>query len=806
MKRKLKQITLMILVMLWLLLIPVMPTQASTNKVFVGNEITLSFPSSSEKEVTWLVKDPNVLMLKSIGQSSSSISTPWGGSSEIAYKATFVGLSIGTTSISAKDESGNLLFSAEVSVEKLDFDFHLNFDCIFLSSGESFQLKPIKVPNGQTLVWTSDNPFANVSSNGIVSLNWTNRVSKITCRTSDGLYSATCTVIGDSPTYYPDLTLMIGESSQLAYSVGVYDRLPQLNGTYSSSNPSVVSVDENGIVYAKAPGMATIFAQVGNKLFYYYVSSVFPEPTSTPKPTATPTPIATPKPTNTPTPKPTATPMPTPSILQLNATIKKSEWLSTNKIQITGVANKDGEAYIKAVKKGSIAPTASEIIAAGGKTNVSANEDFALNYLTYSGEFGTSAITAYICVKESATGNTIVKSIDMNMLTRPAKLTGISAKWTGYHSAEIVLQSDKYGVCYWGWTERGNGTLSIDECKKGSSVTANINFKIVADGLISSNPIDIYFYVKGNDGKVSTPLVVQLNQTSRPAHAKDGKATVTKATTTKNGNVVIKCSECGNKIRNQTIYYPKTIKLSATSYTYNGKVQRPTVSVTGSDGKTISSASYTLTYSKGCKNAGTYKVKITFKGNYSGSITKSFTIKKASQTISAANKTKTLGAKAFSLNAKRTKGNGKLTYKSSNTKVATVSSTGKVTIKGVGTTTITVTAAATTNYNKVTKTVTIKVCPKGTSLTTVKNSSSKKATVQWKRNSAVTGYQIRYSSSSTFKGAKSVYVKKNSILKTTISKLAKGKTYYVQIRTYKTVSGKNYYSAWSGKKSVKVTK
>lgn len=795
MKRKLKQITLMILAMLWLLLIPVLPTQASTNKVFVGNEITLSFPSSSEKEVTWLVKDPNVLMLKSTGQSSSSISTPWGGSSEIEYKATFVGLSIGTTSISAKDESGNLLFSAEVSVEKSDFDFHLNFDCIFLSSGESFQLKPIKVPNGQTLVWTSDNPFATVSSNGIVSLNWTNRVSKITCRTSDGLYSATCTVIGDSPTYYPDLTLMIGESGQLAYSVAVYDRLPQLNGTYSSSNPSIVSVDEKGMVYAKAPGMATIFAQVGNKLFYYYVSSVFPEPT------------ATPIPTNTPTPTPTATPTPTPAISQLNATIKKSEWLSTNKMQITGTANKDGEAYIKVVKKGDTAPSASEIIATSEKTNVSANEDFTLNYLTYSGEFGTSAITAYICVKESATGNTIVKSIDMNMLTRPAKLTGSSAIWTGYHSAEIVLRSDKYGVCYWGWTERGNGMLSIAECKKGSSVTANTNFKIVADGLFSSNPIDVYFYVKGNDGTISTPLVARLSQNSRPAHAKTGKITVTKATTTKNGSTVTKCSECGKEINKQTIYYPKTIKLSATSYTYNGKAQRPKVSVTGADGKEISSSNYALAYSAGCKNAGTYKVKITFKGNYSGGITKSFTIKKASQTISATNKIKILGAKVFSLNAKRTKGNGKLTYKSSNAKVATVSNAGKITIKGIGKATITITAAATTNYNKATKKVVITVNPKGTSLTgSVKNSGSKKMTVQWKRSKSVTGYQIRYATDSSFKGAKTVTVKKNSTLKTTITKLTKGKTYYVQIRTYKTVSGKNYYSEWSNAKKVKIAK
>ena len=52
---------------------------------------------------------------------------------------------------------------------------------------------------------------------------------------------------------------------------------------------------------------------------------------------------------------------------------------------------------------------------------------------------------------------------------------------------------------------------------------------------------------------------------------------------------------------------------------------------------------------------------------------------------------------------------GKLTYKSANTKIATVSSTGKITAKAVGTVKITVTAAASGLYGKASKTITIKV-------------------------------------------------------------------------------------------------
>jgi len=59
---------------------------------------------------------------------------------------------------------------------------------------------------------------------------------------------------------------------------------------------------------------------------------------------------------------------------------------------------------------------------------------------------------------------------------------------------------------------------------------------------------------------------------------------------------------------------------------FNGKVQKPIVKVIGSDGKTISSANYTTSYSGGCKNVGRYTVSVNFKGNYSGTIKKTINI------------------------------------------------------------------------------------------------------------------------------------------------------------------------------------
>ncbi len=101
--------------------------------------------------------------------------------------------------------------------------------------------------------------------------------------------------------------------------------------------------------------------------------------------------------------------------------------------------------------------------------------------------------------------------------------------------------------------------------------------------------------------------------------------TVTKATTTKNGKITYKCL-CGATKPATTVYYPKSVSLSATNFMFNGKVQKPIVKVIGSDGKTISSANYTTSYSGGCKNVGRYTVSVNFKGNYSGTIKKTINI------------------------------------------------------------------------------------------------------------------------------------------------------------------------------------
>ena len=77
------------------------------------------------------------------------------------------------------------------------------------------------------------------------------------------------------------------------------------------------------------------------------------------------------------------------------------------------------------------------------------------------------------------------------------------------------------------------------------------------------------------------------------------------------------------------------VKLSSTSYTYNGKTKTPSVTVKDNKGRKLKNGTdYTVKYSSGRKNVGRYAVKVTFKGNYTGSKTVYYYIVPKSTSIS----------------------------------------------------------------------------------------------------------------------------------------------------------------------------
>lgn len=167
------------------------------------------------------------------------------------------------------------------------------------------------------------------------------------------------------------------------------------------------------------------------------------------------------------------------------------------------------------------------------------------------------------------------------------------------------------------------------------------------------------------------------------------------------------------------------VKLSTTTYTYNGKVKKPAVIAKDNKNNVIPKSAYTVKYSSGCKSVGKYTATVTFRGDYSGSFVRSF-----------------------------------------------------------------------------------QIIPKGTKIKRLK-AGKKSFTVKWTaQKTQTTGYQVQYCLKKNFKkGAKTTTVGKNKTVSKKITKRGKKKTYYVRIRTYKTVKVKGkstkLYSGWSAVKKVK---
>lgn len=160
-----------------------------------------------------------------------------------------------------------------------------------------------------------------------------------------------------------------------------------------------------------------------------------------------------------------------------------------------------------------------------------------------------------------------------------------------------------------------------------------------------------------------------------------------------------------------------------------------------------------------------------------------------SQTISAKSYTKVYGSGAFNLNAKA---KTKLSYKSSNNSVATVSSSGKVTLKGVGKATITITAALSTTYKPATKNITVTVVPKSVTKVTAKQINNKSIKISWNNVPKATFYKFDISSSSKFnsKDTYTYFVTDNSILCNNIRK-----TMYARIVAAKSDKYDSFYSS-----------
>lgn len=158
-------------------------------------------------------------------------------------------------------------------------------------------------------------------------------------------------------------------------------------------------------------------------------------------------------------------------------------------------------------------------------------------------------------------------------------------------------------------------------------------------------------------------------------------------------------------------------------------------------------------------------------------------VKLAGQSITgvAGTYSKKYGDKAFTLKAKA---KTSVSYKSDNTKVAVVDRNGKVTIKGAGTARITITAAGTSKYKKVTRTVTIKIARLNPTIKTkVSTRNIKYTTLKKKAQVFTLGTTVNSKGKLTYKKlTKSSVIGVSSSGRITVKKGAKKGTYRVKIR------------------------
>ena len=306
-----------------------------------------------------------------------------------------------------------------------------------------------------------------------------------------------------------------------------------------------------------------------------------------------------------------------------------------------------------------------------------------------------------------------------DVYTATATVTDADGKEIGTLTADpkevdLPALGHKYGEPTWNWTKGENNTYTATAtftCANDEKHVKTVDAKVTEkpEGATCTEAGKIVYTAKvtfnGKDYTDSKEETVE-------ALGHDYQTTTTKATLSKDGSIVTKCTRCGDVTEKTTIAYPKTITLSEDHYVYDGQEKKPEVSVVGSDGKAISADNYDVKYPESAVAGGSYDVVITFKGNYEGTVTKTFTIGQMDSELKYAKSSVTVDYKGGAVvdNAYTSKASAKdIKFTTSNKNVAAVDSEGNVTIVGPGTATITAQISGSESYKDAKAAYTVKV-------------------------------------------------------------------------------------------------
>lgn len=178
-------------------------------------------------------------------------------------------------------------------------------------------------------------------------------------------------------------------------------------------------------------------------------------------------------------------------------------------------SDKSGTCYYKWVAKGADKPSISTT--KDSKIEITENKDFKIDLKNLKGD----AIDLYVqVVAKDGSESAVTKIATVTLKKTPAKISNVSYKWKGHTSATVTMRSDKAGVYYYKWVNRGSKAPTVDKMSTGKNVSANKDFTISLKDLDANNAIDVYVSIKGTDETVSTPKKIALDEAKRPANVR----------------------------------------------------------------------------------------------------------------------------------------------------------------------------------------------------------------------------------------------------------------------------------------------
>ena len=688
----------------------------------------------------------------------------------------------GEAVITASTAGGEFTKTCDVEVLKAITGIELDYSSLSLIEGKTAKLTAAVEPEDAydtTVTWTtSDESIVTVDQEGNLTAIKPGE-AVITAAAADESFTAACsikvlTAITEVALDKTEATLAEGETIKLTATVKPEDAYDK-TVFWSSSDESVAAVDQEGSVTAVREGEAviTVSAAEGSVVNTCRVTVIIPVTGIT---------ISEKE-------KVLACGEEAVLLAEIapdNATNKGIKWVSSNtdvvSVDQTGAitANEIGHAVVIAMSMDGYFVDSCEIDVTFPLGSASVQE---IDSQTFDNQaIAPKPVVTRLCNDEEITlaegkDYEIVYLNNVNAGEATINITG-KGYYTGTISATFTIDPKPFnGTSVSGISARtytGSAIKPAPEVKDGTIILkSGTDYTVTYSNNTNVGTATVTITGKGNytgtkttSFKINPKSVSGLTITGIAARTYTGSA-ITPAPEVKDGTKVLKsgtdytaaCSNNtnagtatvtitgkGNYTGTKTATFkinPKSVSgLAATSIvarTYTGSAIKPVPEVKDGTKVLKSGTDYTTAYSNNT-NAGTATVTITGKGNYTGTKKVTFKINKANQSITAKAAAASVAVgKTTTISVTGAKGTK--SFASSNTSIAAVTSAGKVTAKKVGTVKITVTSAATANYNKATKTVTIKVLPTATTAVATANLATG-IKVAWKKVAGATGYLV----------------------------------------------------------------